>query len=264
MTAPTLARSGAPATAARRTPPPAALLRSEALLFLREPVNLILVAALPVALVAGFGLIPGFGDPDPGLGGQSGTEFIASLGVGVVIAALGLMVLPGTLGSYRERGVLKRLHTTPARPAYLLLAQLAVYGVAVLVSLVLIVAVAAGAFGVALPRNLPLFGVSVALGTTALLSLGLLVAALAPSAKAAQGLGMVLFFPSMFLGGVYVPRDAFPHALQVVSDLTPLGATIEAVRDSWMGDVPRPVHLVTMAAYAAVASLVAAKSFRWE
>jgi ABC-2 type transport system permease protein len=253
-----------PVTAASRRRPFAAMLRSEARLFLREPVNLILVGALPAGLIAGFGMIPGFGDPDPGLHGQSGTEFIASLCVGIVIAALSLMVLPGVLGTYRERGVLQWLHTTPARPAQLLGAQLAVYGGAVLASLVLILGVAIGAFGVDVPGNLPMFLICVVLGSAALLSVGLLVAALASSAKAAQGLGMALFFPSMFLGGVYVPRDTFPHVLQVVSDFTPLGAAIEAVRAGWQGDMPRPLHLGVLAAYAVGASLLAARTFRWE
>jgi ABC-2 type transport system permease protein len=168
------------------------------------------------------------------------------------------------LGTYRERGVLKWLHTTPTRPAYLLGAQLAVYGAGVLASLVLILGVAIGGFGVDAPGNAPMFVVAILLGCAALLSVGLLVAATASSAKAAQGIGMALFFPSMFLGGVYIPRDAFPHVLQVISDFTPLGATIEAVRDSWQGDLPRPLHLGVLAAYAVGASLLAARTFRWE
>jgi len=36
------------------------------------------VFGLPVALVIGFGLIPGFGRPQKGLSDQIGTEYIAS------------------------------------------------------------------------------------------------------------------------------------------------------------------------------------------
>lgn len=241
-----------------------AMTQVEGRLFLREPVNIFLVLALPVLLVVGFGLIPGFGDPDEFLGGQSGTEFIASLGVGIVLAILGLSLLPTTLGTYRERGMLKRLHATPARPATLLVAQLIVVGVAAVASVLLVVGVGVVGFGLAVPRHLPFFALSVLLGGAALLSIGLLVAALAPSAKASTGIGMLLFFPSMFLGGVYIPREAFPGALQAVSDATPLGAAIEAVRTSWGGEPPRLVHLVTMTAYALVAGTLAARTFRWE
>ena len=238
--------------------------RTEAKLFVREPLNVLLVLALPVLLVVGFGLIPGFGEPDEFLGGQSGTEFIASLGIGIVLAVLGLSILPTVLGTYRERGVLKRLHASPVTPARLLIAQFVVIGVATLVSVVLMVAVGMAAFSLALPRNLPFFLLAVVLGAASLLSLGLLIAAVAPTAKAATGIGMLLFFPSTFLGGVYVPREAFPGALQAVSDVTPLGAAIESIRAGWQGDVPRPVHLVTMVGWALVAGVLAARTFRWE
>ncbi len=238
--------------------------RTEAKLFVREPVNVFLILALPVLLVVGFGLIPGFGESNEFLGGQSGTEFVASLGIGIVLAVLGFSILPTVLGSYRERGILKRLHASPVTPATLLLAQIVVVGAAALVAVVLVVGVGMAAFGLALPRNLPFFLLAVLLGAAALLSVGLLIAALAPSSKAATAIGMLAFFPSMFLGGVYIPREAFPGGLQAVSDVTPLGAAIEAIRAGWQGDVPRPVHLVTMVGWAVVAGVLAARTFRWE
>ena len=88
----------------------------ETKLFFREP-RCPRVFGLPVLLVIGFGLIPGFGDPQLDLSGQSGTEYIASIGVAIVLAVLGLSVLPTTLGTYRERGVLRRLRATPVTPA---------------------------------------------------------------------------------------------------------------------------------------------------
>ena len=241
-----------------------AMATMETKLFFREPLGPPFVLALPVALVVGFGMIPGFGEPDPGLGGQAGTEFIASLGIGIVLAILGLSVLPATLGAYREQGVLRRLRATPARPQALLGAQLIVVGGAVVVATVLLVAVSALAFGVALPRNPAGFGLALVLGSAALLSLGVLVAAVTPTAKAANAIGMLAFFPSMFLAGVYVPREVFPAVLQRISDVTPLGAALESVRDTWQGAWPHPVHLVTMAAWALVATAVAARTFRWE
>jgi hypothetical protein len=51
------------------------------------------VFGLPVALVIGFGLIPGFSDPQKGLSDQIGTEYIAGLGVAIVLAS-GLLPRP--------------------------------------------------------------------------------------------------------------------------------------------------------------------------
>jgi ABC-2 type transport system permease protein len=241
-----------------------AMTRTETKLFFREPLLPALVLVLPVLLVVGFGLIPGFGDPTSDLSGQSGTEYIASIGVAIVLAILGLSILPTTLGTYRERGVLRRLQATPVTPRTLLGAQLLLVGGATVVATVLLVLVGSLGFGVAVPRNLAGFLLAVVLGAAALLSVGLLVAAVAPSAKASNAIGMTLFFPSMFLAGVYVPRETFSPFLRHVSDVTPLGAALQAVRDTWQGSWPQPVHLVTMAGWALVAAVAAARTFRWE
>ena len=68
------------------------------------------------------------------------------------------------------------------------------------------------------------FVVAFVLGVAALLALGLFVASLVPTTGAATVAGMLLFFPSMFLGGVYVPREVLPVSLGCIGELTPLGA----------------------------------------
>src|SRR4029077_4567348 len=98
----------------------------ETKLFLRETGAAIGVFGLPVALVIGFGMIPGFGDPQKGLSGQIGTEYIASIGVGIVLAVLGMTGVPMVIGQFRERGLLRRLGVTPMSPLILLLADLMV------------------------------------------------------------------------------------------------------------------------------------------
>ena len=83
---------------------------------------------------------------------------------------------------YREKGVLRRLSTTPASPRSLLIAQLAVnMGVAV-VSLVVLIVVGNLVLQIPLPKDLIGFAVAFLLGMSALFALGLLVAAVAPTA----------------------------------------------------------------------------------
>src|ERR1700690_2011220 len=110
----------------------------ETKLFLRERVAVAALLGLPVALVVGFGLIPGFGQPDKTLSGQIGTEYIASLGVAIVIVLMGLNGIPAGLGTYREQGILRRLSATPVRPIALLVAKLLVWLATVLVSVIMV------------------------------------------------------------------------------------------------------------------------------
>ncbi|MEN3361719.1 MAG: type transport system permease protein [Mycobacteriales bacterium] len=236
----------------------------ESKLFLRDRVAVPLTLALPVLLVIAFGLIPGIRDPDPDLSNQAPIELIGAIGVSIALAMLGLSVLPTVLATYRERGILRRLGATPVHPSALLGAQLVVNTAVAVVSMALLVGVGSLAVGLPVPRQLAGFGLAFLLAVAALFTIGLLIAALAPTIRAATGIGMSLFFPSLFLAGVYVPREALPPVLRDISDFTPLGAALQSFRDTWHGDLPRPLHLVTMAGYAVVAGVVAARFFRWE
>jgi len=236
----------------------------ETKLFLRETGAAIGVFGLPVALVIGFGLIPGFGDPQKSLSGQIGTQYIASIGVAIVLAILGLNGVPMVIGQYRERGILRRLGVTPVRPLTLLGADMMVWAAAAILSVAVVVGVARMAFHVPVPVEAGWFVLSVILGIAALFALGLLVAAAAPTARSAAGLGWLLFFPNMFFAGVYFPTEEMSPVMRQIGNYTPLGSALHAVRDSWMGLAPRPQYLGIMAAYAVIAGALAARFFRWE
>lgn len=236
----------------------------EARLFLREYAALLGVFGLPVALVIGFGLIPGFSDPQKSLSGQIGTEYIAGLGVAIVLASLGLTGVPMVIGQYRERGVLRRLAVTPVRPLTLLTADLTVWAASALVSVAMVIAVVRLAFHVPVPRAAGWFVLAVLLGIASLFAVGLLAASVAPTARAAAGIGWLLFFPNMFLAGIYFPTEEMSATMRQVGNFTPLGSALHAVRDSWMGIDPRPEYLGIMAAWALVAGVLSARFFRWE
>jgi ABC-2 type transport system permease protein len=236
----------------------------EGKLFIREKAAALAVFGLPVALVVGFGLIPGFGEPQKSLSDQIGTEYIAALGVAIVLAILGLNGVPIVIGQYRERGILRRLGVTPVRPLTLLLADLTVWAASAVLSVALVVAVVRIGFHVPIPVKAGWFILSVVLGIAALLAVGMLAAAVAPTARSSAGIGWLLFFPNMFLAGVYFPTEEMSATMRQVGNFTPLGSALHAVRDSWMGIDPRPEYLGIMAAWALVAGALAARFFRWE
>jgi ABC-2 type transport system permease protein len=241
------------------------LTTAEAKVFLRDPGAPALVVGIPLALLLVFGLLPGAGDPDPKYGGQSAlATVIAPMAVTILLAMLALTQFPNSMGTYREKGLLKRLSASPVPPSRLLAAQLLVNLAAVVVVVLLVVGVGRFALGITLPGNPAGFLLSIVLGALALFSVGLLVAALAPTGRAASGIGTAVFFPMLALGGVWVPKEKLPPFLQHVADVLPLGATLNALRATWAGSAPEVLQLGSMAVVAVACTAIAARVFRWE
>ncbi|MFI6261083.1 ABC transporter permease [Micromonospora sp. NPDC051006] len=238
------------------------ILRIETRLYLRDLPTLLTTVGLPTLILVVLGLIPALRKPDPNFDGQTFVSYFAPSLLVVTLAMVAVNVLPAVLATYRERGVLRRLATTPASPGALLAAQLVLALAGILVSALLVILVARLAFGVPLPRHPLGFSVAFVLGTAALLALGLLIAAVARTSKAAQALAVPLFLVTMFFGGVYLPRFLLPDFLARIGDYTPPG--VQALLDAWTGTPPRPLHLAIMAVVAVAAGATAAKLFRWE
>ena len=240
------------------------LLVTEGKLLIREPLALFWGIVFPLMLTVVFGLATSGNRPDRKLGGLRLIDAYVPVLMVFVVTVLAIQALPAALASYREKGVLRRMSTTPASPSLLLGADVAVNATVILLALVLIALVARVAFAVTLPRQALGFAVALTLGAVATLALGGVIAAVAWSARAASAIGTLLFFPMMFFAGLWVPRQLMSSGLRGVSDFTPLGATVAAVQDTMRGSWPHPAHFAVLAAYAIVLSLVASRVFRWE
>lgn len=237
---------------------------TEFALLRRDRAAIILPFALPLGLLVGFGSADDMRQASPDLGGLSPFDVvIVPIALVLVVAMLSLQIFPVALSTYRERGVLRRLATTPVHPAALLLAQLLVHVGLLLASLGVTAAVAGTAFGVAAPRQVgPAIGV-LALGALALYAMGVAVAALAPRASTATAYGMGLFFPQLLLGGLMVPAEALPDLLARIGEFTPVGATMHALQDAWTGAGVGVGHLAVLAAWTVVTVTIAVTRFRW-
>jgi ABC-2 type transport system permease protein len=218
---------------------------------------------LPVGLLVGLGSIPGVDRPDPALGGRRGIDtWVPSLSFTLSFAMLAWFMLPVVLSTYRERGVLRRLATTPARPAALLAAQLIANLLLLAVSLVAVFTVGMLVLDMSAPRNMLGFVAVLSSGVLSLFGIGLLLAAVIPSQRAAQGITWMVFAPSAFLAGVYVPIQFLPGWVAKVGDFTPLAAFRAGLEDVWVGASLRPQHLAVLLVTTVLAGLGAVRFFR--
>lgn len=242
----------------------AALTKTQSKVFLREPLAVFFGLIFPAVLLVVIGSVfPGATEASPDLGGMSLVEIYAPVSIALGLATVAVSILPPNLGGDREKGILRRLSTTPAHPRALVTAHLIVQFVVVTIATLAAVLIGKLVFDLALPGN-AWFLLSFALGALSLLSVGLLIGAVVPTASSGQGFGMLLYFPLLFFAGVYIPLEVMPEGVRTVSGYTPSGAAVQALSASWAGEVPDTSSLLVMAAYVLIAGSLAVVLFRWD
>ncbi|HEY5317740.1 MAG TPA: ABC transporter permease, partial [Solirubrobacteraceae bacterium] len=175
------------------------LLRAELRLMLRDPLVLTFVFVFPVLTMLIIG--GSFGTtPDHAFANRNPAHWYVASYLTVVIAATGLIMLPVHLASYRERGVLRRFAAAGFPRWSFALAQLVVGLVAVAAASAVELGVAAPVYGIPALHEFWRVGLGIGLGAVAFVSIGVLLGTLLPSARAAQAVGLMLFFPSFLLG----------------------------------------------------------------
>lgn len=245
------------------------LSRTELKLFLRDPLATVFALLFPLTMMLLLAAVFGDADPQDRMNGElvfrgvSGDDYYVAASVGIVAAALGLLVIPVTLAGYRERGVLRRFRasglTTPALFGAHALVALCIS----LVGSLLMVAVATAVYSTMLPEDLPGVVVAYLLSLLCFVSIGFLLAGLIPTPRAAQGVGLILFFAVWMISGSAPPHAVLPDAVRDVAAFEPLTHVVIAIQDPWFGFGWNLGKLAILAAVTVVAATLATWRFRW-
>jgi len=157
---------------------------TETKLFFREPPAVFFVLVFPPLLLVILGLVPSFREAEPDLGGASPIDIYTQIIITMAIAMLALNALPQSFATYREKGILRRLATTPVRPAAMLGAQLLMCTAMAFGIMVVVLVIANAAFDVPLPDNIPAYLVGYLLCVVSMLCLGWCAAGAGPARSA--------------------------------------------------------------------------------
>ena len=240
---------------------------TEGRLYLREPAAVFFGLFFPSVLLLALGLLMPWADEPfgttPELARITAITGYVPIVLALAIGTVAYTTFPPTMGTYREKGVLRRLSTTPLPPSRLLVAQLLVNLAMLLVASSLAVLGGALVLDVGMPRDVGVTVLAFVVGAAASMAVGAVIAALAPNAGAATGAGMLVYMTSLFFAGVWFPLPLMPEAVQTISRFTPLGAASQALAAGWYEGRFPGIELVVLLVWTVVAVPVAAKLFRW-
>lgn len=235
-------------------------------LFVREPTAFFGTLIFPALLIDFFGLMfgnkPG-SSPNPNYGF---VDLMTPAVSSITIAVLALMLIPLNTAVARERRILRRFQATPLHPSLYLVADILINFCMVLAGFIVLILNAKLLFNLRFEGSWLAIFVSFSLSALSFFMFGYMIAALSPTARVAQVVGMVLFLPMMFLSGATLPREMMPASLRSLGEFFPMTQVVELLKGALFGD-PLSEHLGRIAILVSIfiASLIAsAFSFRWE
>jgi ABC-2 type transport system permease protein len=238
----------------------------ETKIFIREPMGVIGTVGVPVLIFAVLARMVGERGSDAS---RDVPAFIAGdlpiLGAMFIIATT-VLSLVTIIAIYREGGILKRLRATPLRPATILTAHVLVklLFTAITVGLMIVVG---RRYDIGADRvPVASFAAALLFCTTAIVSLGFLIASVVPTARFAQPIGTLVIYPLIGMSGLFFPIEALPVVLQVIARAMPFTYAASLMRSVWHGSgwTSQIGDVVALLVIFLVFTAVSARVFRWE
>jgi ABC-2 type transport system permease protein len=233
-------------------------------LFIREPITVVFTLALPIIFLFVMGGV--FGNtPSPDVyRGVGAMDYYMPSYFGLIMMAVGTVALPVHLAGYRERGVLRRFRASSFNVWSVLGSQLLVSFVIVIAGSILVMILGKVVYDPHWPVNIGQLIPAFILGTICFSCFGFFLGAILPSTRAAQGVGMLLFFIMMILGGAGPPPEVMSRSMQIIGEATPLHYVIYMLQNPYLGFTWHTSASLITVGITVVSAGLAARFFRWE
>ena len=194
-------------------------------------------------------------------------DFLVPGIVALSIMQTAIFGVGGTLVTYKEKGILRRLRATPLPMSSFMGANVLMRIVTSLVQMVIVLLVGVLLFHVTINGSLLVLTVVAIVGSACFVSLGFTIAAVSKNIEVAQALMNVVQTPMMFLSGIFFPMNNAPAWIQPIVKVLPLTYLADALRSviiDGAGLWAVRWDLVILLAVTGVFVLVAWRFFRWE
>ncbi|MFQ5604926.1 MAG: ABC transporter permease [bacterium] len=234
-------------------------------LFLREPMAAFFTLLFPLMMLFLFGSIYG-NKPSPFFGGYGSVDISVPAYTAMIIATSGLLSLSIIISTYRESGVLRRFKATPVKPLTILTAQVAVLLLMTALGMVLLIVAAKVVYNLKFDGSVLNILLAFILSSLSFFALGFVLSGFTPTARSAQIIAMVLFYPMLFLSGATIPREILPETVKTYAQILPLTHVVNLLRGLWVGHGwhEHLLELAVLAGMLIIGVMISVKTFRWE
>lgn len=175
--------------------------------------------------------------------------------------------LSAALVSFREQGILRRFHVSPARASDLLVSSVLANYVLTIPTIVVELILARVVFHIPSVGNLVSLFLLMSVGIISFGALGLVVASVTNTMQETQVLNNLLWLPLIFLSGATIPLAYLPRAIQRVGLFLPATYLVNGVQQAIINSATpwsRYVEILSLAFWACLTFFLSAQLFRWE
>lgn len=95
-------------------------------------------------------------------------------------------------------------------------------------------------------------------------ALGYLIGSFFKSARTAQVVGNIVFFPQIFLSGAGLPREIFSQTLRDWTEWLPMTQVTLVIREAWWGDPISGWSMAYLIGFGVIAAAISVRVFKWE
>lgn len=235
------------------------------LIFRRNPAATFFTVILPLIFLVLFTSI--FGNGELANGAKVATVYVPGI-LTLAIASATLVNPAITMTTRRERGMLKRVRSTPIPPWVFVLSQALSGVVLAAIMTVVITLIGRVLYGVELQfETLGNLLISLLVGAMAFSALGLAMTTIIPTEDAAPAVTNAIMLPLYFISGVFVPSGDVPGWVNTVGNLFPVAHLNQALQESYDPFAESAAwpwnHWLVIAGWGLFGVIMTLKTFRW-
>lgn len=187
--------------------------------------------------------------------------------LGFTLLSLGIFGPTTVFPRLKQRGVLRRYHTTTLKVWQYFIGNMLSNAIIGLLALVFMFLAATIMFDLDMRGSYLNLAIVVMMGTILMFGIGLALGGWAKNENQAAPLAQLVTLPMMFLSGVFFPTFLMPELLQSITKFIPLTPIIDSARlviTEGASLIDLAPQFAVMLGWTVVVYLIAFKVFRWE